>query len=93
MDLKLKSRLRTAVRPFVLAGAGIAASGVASAQTFNFPAMGKLNNITADFASILEGSMIDLIIAAAIIGVIGLFIWFFERILTKFTGGRGGRRG
>ena len=85
MELKLRERARSAVRPLAVAGAGIAASGMAAAQTFNFPAMGKLNNITGDFATILEGNLIDLIIAAAIIGVIGLFIWFFERILRRFT--------
>lgn len=90
-SLHIRERAKSAIRPLAMAGAGIAASGMASAQTFNFPAMGKLNNITADFATILEGSMIDLIIAAAIIGVIGLFIWFFERILTRFTSGQRGR--
>ena len=83
MDLKLRERADAVVRPLAVAGATIAGSGMAMAADFNFPAMGKLDNITGDFASILEGNFIDLIIAVAIISVIGLFVMFFRKILTK----------
>ena len=49
----------------------------------NTKGMDRLDKITGDFASIFSGNLITLIVAMAIISVIGLFVMVFYKYINK----------
>ena len=51
--------------------------------TASIEGMDSLDRVTGDFASIMEDNVIDLVIAVAVIGIVGLFIVIIHKYLSK----------